>query len=409
LRDAAASRPEALVSLKAQWTPMPRSDHDPKPISPPAVRDERLADDLTESGAGRVPAVARAAAVLNALAAACKGLSLSELARITGAPKSSLLSVCLALTDERLIRRSGDGRYRLGTRVAELASAELLHPPRLSRVAVAVQTLTNPFFAAEARAVETHCRELHIAVALSDAGQDLCRQLQQLDAIVASSTDALILDAVDSDGVAEGVAQVRRSGILVVAVNAGATGADATVTTDNTQAGELIARHLAAFLNGAGTIAIVGGTRITANADRISGFLSALHAYPKIRVAARLDGDNSTEAGARLAEVILTEHAKLDAFFGINDPTSLGIAQALRTARRQAVVVSADGSAEVVELIKSGGPVIATAAQNPGLLGRIALQTAQRLYAGERPAQRTRLLPTVLISRGNADGYVPWG
>jgi ribose transport system substrate-binding protein len=390
---------------------MPRSDHDPKPTSPSPVRDERLACDSPEWGAGRVPAVARAAAVLNALATAstaCRGFSLSELARITGAPKSSLLSVCLALTDERLIRRSVEGRYQLGVRVAELASAQLLHPPRLSRIVMAVQTLTNPFFAAEARAVHTLCRELHVAVALSDAGQDLGRQLQQLDEIAAAGTDALILDAVDSDGVADGVARVRRSGIPVVAVNAGATGADATVTTDNTQAGELMARHLAAFLNGAGTIAIVGGTRITASADRISGFLSALHAYPKIRVAARLDGDNSTQAGTRLAEVILAEHAKLDAFFGINDPTSLGIAEALRIARRQAVVVSADGSAAAVALIKSGGPVIATAAQNPGLLGRIALQTAQRLYAGERPAQRTRLLSTVLISRDNADEYVPW-
>jgi ribose transport system substrate-binding protein len=380
---------------------MPARDRPRAPASAQAVRNE--------SGGGRVPAVTRAAAVLNAVAARAEGLSLSDLARIVDAPKSSLLSVCLALSDERLLRRNDDGRYRLGIRIAELASAELSHPPRLTRIAVAVQTLTNPFFAAEVRSIGGICRELEIAMTVNDAGQDLRRQRRQVRELADLGIDALVLDAVDTDGVAEAVAGVRRNGVLVVAVNAGATGADATVTTDNTQAGELLGRHLASVLSGAGTIAIVGGTRITANADRISGFLSALRAYPKIRVAARLDGDNSTYSGAALAEKILLAHSHLDAFFGINDPTSLGIAQTLRKRRRKALVVSADGSAEAVQLIKAGGPIVATAAQDPGLLGRIALNMAQRLFAGERPNHRTRLLPTVLITRDNADEYVPWG
>jgi ribose transport system substrate-binding protein len=377
--------------------------------SAPVATDDAVPDAAGEVDAARVPAVTRAAAVLDALAAEPGGVSLSDLARLVEAPKSSLLSVCLALADERLIRRIDDGRYQLGIRVAELASAQLLHPPRLSRVAVAVQTLTNPFFAAELRAVNAQCDALNITLKISDARQDLARQVRQLRDVAGGAVDAIILDAVDSDGVAESVANIRRAGTPVVAVNAGATGADATVTTDNTQAGELIARHLATVLNGDGAIAIVGGTRITANSDRISGFLSALRGYSRLRIVARLDGDNSTSAGAALADTILTEHADIDAFFGINDPTSLGIAQTLRARRRRAVVVSADGSAAAVASIKAGGPVIATAAQDPELLGRIALQTAQRLYAGERPAQRTRLLPTLLITRENAEGYVPWG
>ena len=388
---------------------MPRRARSSAPPLPAAAPDAGQADDASESGAGRVPAVTRAAAVLNTVAAATAGMSLSDLARAVGAPKSSVLSVCLSLTDERLLRRDEDGRYRLGLRLAELASAELLHPPRLTRIAVAVQTLTNPFFAAEVQAINLACRDLNIAVRVNDARQDLACQIRQLREIAEVGTDALILDAVDSDGVTDGVALVQRSGTRVVAVNAGATGADATVTTDNTQAGELIARHVAGVLGGTGNLAIVGGTRITANADRISGFLSALRAYPRIRIIARLDGDNSMNSGAHLAHAILSAHAKVDAFFGINDPTSLGIAQTLRTRGRRGIVVSADGSAAAVESIKSGGPVIATAAQDPGLLGRIALQTAQRLYAGERPTQRTRLLPTVLISRENAESYIPWG
>ncbi len=408
LRSAAASHANDSSGAKPRVV-NPGRDRRSNPLTVTSDEHEGVIPDTGNGSLARVPAVSRAAAVLNAVAATYGGASLSDLARTVGAPKSSLLSVCLALTDERLLRRSDDGRYRLGIRIAELASAELLHPPRLTRIAIAVQTLTNPFFAAEVRAVRAECRELDVAVHVSDARQDLERQIQQLHDIVNLRVDALILDAVDSDGIANSVAGVQRSGTRVVAVNAGATGADATVTTDNTQAGELIARHLAAAMNGGGNVAIVGGTRITANADRVSGFLSALRSHPKIRVVARLDGDNSTAGGAKLAQTILGTSGAIDAFFGINDPTSLGIAATLRARRAKAVVVSADGSAAAVESILGGGPIIATAAQDPDLLGRVALETAQRLHAGERPAQRTRLLPTVLISRQNADGYTPWG
>jgi ribose transport system substrate-binding protein len=293
---------------------MPRKKRTPKPPN----LSEDLSPDSGAGGTGRVPAVTRAAAVLNAVATS-DGLSLSDLARLVEAPKSSLLSVCLALTDERLLRRTEDGRYVLGIRVAELASAQLLHPPRLTHIAVAVQTLTNPFFAAEVRSISEICGELNIEMSVCDAEQVLAQQVRQLRAVAGLGIDALILDAVDSDGVSDAVASVRRSGIPVVAVNAGAGGADATVTTDNTQAGELIARHLAIVLNGTGNIAIVGGTRIIANADRISGFLSALRNTPRLRVVARLDGDNSKTSGVALAQQILALHPNVDAFFGIND------------------------------------------------------------------------------------------
>ncbi len=84
---------------------------------PPDVDDGRF--DGVESGAVRVPSVTRAAAVLNVVAATHEGVSLSDLARVVKAPKSSVLSVCLALTDERLLCRNDDGHYRLPTCQAE--------------------------------------------------------------------------------------------------------------------------------------------------------------------------------------------------------------------------------------------------------------------------------------------------
>ncbi|WP_326834780.1 IclR family transcriptional regulator [Amycolatopsis rhabdoformis] len=72
-----------------------------------------------------VPSVARAAYILDALAAAPDGLPLSELARTVGAPKSSCLAVCTTLVTTGLLTRTPAGHYRLGWKVVPLGRAYL--------------------------------------------------------------------------------------------------------------------------------------------------------------------------------------------------------------------------------------------------------------------------------------------
>lgn len=72
-----------------------------------------------------VPAVARAAAILGVLARAQGApLSLSDLARQLGLPKSSTANLCQALEAERMIGKR-DGGYTLGRRLVELGGAYL--------------------------------------------------------------------------------------------------------------------------------------------------------------------------------------------------------------------------------------------------------------------------------------------
>jgi IclR family transcriptional regulator, blcABC operon repressor len=72
-----------------------------------------------------VPAVARAARTLDVVAASADGMSLSEIARAIGAPKSSCLSVCTTLVESGLLVRSSAGSYRLGWKVVQLGRAYL--------------------------------------------------------------------------------------------------------------------------------------------------------------------------------------------------------------------------------------------------------------------------------------------
>ncbi len=84
--------------------------------APPSLRD-------VESSA---PAVTRAMTLLSVLAEPdAEPLGPSELARRLGLPKSSVANLCAALAQAGVIRRVGEGRYRLGHRLLELGAAYL--------------------------------------------------------------------------------------------------------------------------------------------------------------------------------------------------------------------------------------------------------------------------------------------
>jgi DNA-binding IclR family transcriptional regulator len=98
-------------------------------IHSPDVNADLSAGSPARDGATLVPAVTRAAAILDVLAAdagtaPATPTQLSDLARRLGLPKSSVANICAALVDAGLIRKVGTG-FGLGRRLAELGGAYL--------------------------------------------------------------------------------------------------------------------------------------------------------------------------------------------------------------------------------------------------------------------------------------------
>lgn len=71
------------------------------------------------------PAVVRAVQVLDAIAAAADPLTLADLTRLTGAPKSSLHGMCDSLVQLQLIKRLPSGAMAMGPHVMTWANAFL--------------------------------------------------------------------------------------------------------------------------------------------------------------------------------------------------------------------------------------------------------------------------------------------
>ena len=72
-----------------------------------------------------VPAVARAARLLDVLAAAADPMRLAVLAKALELPRSTVHGLCATLVDAGLVTRFQDGTYHLGVRIMDLAHAYL--------------------------------------------------------------------------------------------------------------------------------------------------------------------------------------------------------------------------------------------------------------------------------------------
>jgi len=79
--------------------------------------------DQDQSQQKRVPAVERATAVLDVVAASRRYLTISELARETGLPKSTVHSLCMTMVQLDMLIRRPDQTYILGPHVLRWANA----------------------------------------------------------------------------------------------------------------------------------------------------------------------------------------------------------------------------------------------------------------------------------------------
>ena len=75
-------------------------------------------------------------------------------------------------------------------------------------------------------------------VTIASADYDLNKQFTQIDNFIAAGVDMILVNAADPRAIAPAVKRAQAAGITVIGVDVAAAGADATVQTDNTQAGD---------------------------------------------------------------------------------------------------------------------------------------------------------------------------
>jgi len=280
---------------------------------------------------------------------------------------------------------------------------------------VAVQDLGNPFFVQVGRGAEAKARELggsDVKFTVASCGYDLNLQMNQIEDFISAGFDLIVLNAADSAGIAPAVRKARAAGITVVAVDVAAQGGvDATVMSDNVQAGVLAADFLVKKLGGQGNIVIVNGAPVSSVVDRVAGADEVFRRYPGIRILSRdQNGGASRMGGMSVMADLLTAFPQIDAVFAINDPCALGAALAVQQARRTGITIaSVDGAPEGVQALHdSKSPFLATAAQDPYAMAEKAVEIGYEIMQGHPPSERRILVPVTLVTRDNVGAYRGW-
>jgi len=299
--------------------------------------------------------------------------------------------------------------FGLGALTAPLSAQTM--PDKIEQIGLMVQDMSNPFFSAMDKGAQEAAAAIGALPITQDAQLDLSAQYNQIDAFIQQGVDLIVISAVDGAGIAPAIAKAKEAGIIVMAVDTPAEGADAVIMTNAVQAGERSCEFLFEQMGGKGEVLLVDGTPIQTIIDRISGCKTVAERYPDIKIVGQQASKNDRASGLAVTTDMLTANPDVTGIFGMNDPSALGAVLAVEQAGKsgQIIVTGVDGSPEAVaELTREGSPFVGSATQNPGEMVRQAIKIAQDMVAGNPPAEKTILIESVLVTRDSVKDYAGW-
>ncbi|TLG93580.1 substrate-binding domain-containing protein [Pseudomonas edaphica] len=282
----------------------------------------------------------------------------------------------------------------------------------LKALGISMGSLGNPYFVTLADGATARAKELNPAVKVTSvsADYDLSKQFSQIDNFISSKVDLILLNAVDPSAMASAIKKARDAGIVVVAVDVDAKGVNATVQTDNVEAGKLACQFLVDKLAGKGNVIIQNGPQVTAVTDRVKGCKAALAGAPDIKVLSDdQDGKGSREGGLNVMQGYLTRFPKIDGLFAINDPQAIGSDLAAKQLKRSGIIItSVDGAPDIENALKTDTQIQASASQDPWAMAQTAVNVGNDILNDKAPAEAVTLLTPKLITRDNVATYSGW-
>ncbi len=240
-----------------------------------------------------------------------------------------------------------------------------------------------------------------------DPDYDVNIQLNQLADVANQRFDAVFVIPVDSQGIRQGLMQLREKNIPVLNVDTPVVKEDrdlveTVIATDCYMAGILVGQEMVKNNPDGAKIAVIDFPENESCVDRVNGFLEGLgSASAKFPIVAQQNGAAALDVSMPLAEDIIQANPDLKAFFCINDPSAMGAAAAIKASGKSGIQVysidaSPDGKAALLD-----GSFTAVAAQVPIEIAKTAFTCAEYLLAG-RSIEKEIFLPSHLVSKEEA-------
>ena len=253
------------------------------------------------------------------------------------------------------------------------------------KIGMVVSTLNNPFFVTLKEGAEAKAKELGYELLVVDSQNDSSKELSNVQDLLQKGVSTLILNPVDSDAAESSVSQANSEKIPVITVDRKSNGGDVIchIASDNVKGGEMAGNFIKEQLGGKGNIAeLQGVTGASATRDRGAGFHNIIDADKNLKVVSSQPADFDRQKGLTVTENMLQSNPDIQAIFAHNDEMALGAVKALSTSGKKAIVVGFDGGDDAKKAVDSG-ELSATVAQQPDLMGSMAIENAKKILNGE--------------------------
>lgn len=245
----------------------------------------------------------------------------------------------------------------------------------------------------------------NVDVVFASADNNGQRQARQIDSLVKTKVDLLVVAPSDVKTVAPAIERAYRAGIPVILYDRmiESTHYSAYIGTDNVAIGKEVADYLAHQLQGRGTVVeITGRAGSTPVADRHRGFMQGMKAFPQIQVVT-LEGDWNLAGAKKLMRQYMDAGKPVDAVFGHNDAEAWGAQQAAKEKNRdkQMLFVGIDGlpgENQGVDLVDKG---VMTASYIYPTKGETIVPLAMNILQG-KPYKRMNYFQSALVTAENA-------
>jgi ribose transport system substrate-binding protein len=182
-------------------------------------------------------------------------------------------------------------------------------------------------------------------------------QLGLIEEVLRAKPDAVVLAPFDPTAMVPGVDKLNAAGIPVTNVNERLGGGRvvAYVGTNDYQLALATARYLFAAMGKKGNVVILEGPdNLPTSIDRVRAFKDALKEHPEVKLLASKPANYARTPAADLMRTFLRTYPQIDGVLAANDPMAIGAIEALKAAKRKALVVGINASREVIEFVKSG-------------------------------------------------------
>ena len=242
-----------------------------------------------------------------------------------------------------------------------------------------------------------------------DAKSDGNLQTDQVHEMIDKGVGAIVLLAVDGDGIIPAVEKANAANIPVIAINRDLNGGKfLAVTSDNKEAGRLQGEYFKKNLPpDAKVVNLEGSANQKGAQDRWEGFSdSCLKARPDVQLLSMMDGDYSRAEAMKIMSVWLNLFPQINAVIAGNDEMALGAIAALKAANRlEGTLVSGVDATDAALKAIEAGEMVQTVKQDAVGQAEGAVDIAVAAKSGNVPSEG-KTIPFTSITKDNIAQFI---